>query len=55
MPDNGIGKGIDRMEKSRSGGERSSIGNIEANVESCEVRIGAIWDCTSAPRCLYAQ
>jgi hypothetical protein len=39
--DNGIGSGTAKMVYSRSGGERSSIGNIDARVDSSVIRVGA--------------
>ena len=39
--DAGIGRGISRMAYSKSGGERSSIGNIVESVDNKAVRVGA--------------
>ena len=38
--DNGIGSGTDKMVYNRSGGEKSSIGNIDSRVDSKVIRVG---------------
>ena len=38
--DNGIGSGTAKMVNNRSGGEKSSIGNIDARVDNKVIRVG---------------
>ena len=40
--DNGIGSGTAKIVYNKSGGERSSIGNIDARVDNNVVRVGVV-------------
>lgn len=48
MADSGIGSGAAKMVYSKSGGERSSIGNIDASVDNKVVRVGVSRLCNAA-------
>lgn len=46
--DNGMGSGTAKMENNKSGGEESSIGNIDARVDNKVIRVGVNRLCNAA-------